>query len=198
MTHVKYHTEAIVLGGTPSEEASKFLCLFTKDLGLIYAYARAVREISSKLRYSLQDFSHSHIDLVESVYGWKITSAQYITNFISVRDMLESDYMNVTTQISVLLQRLMKGEEKNETLFAHVRDGFTFLKQNHLTDSEIKNFEALLVMRILHDLGYWGEHKEHAYFLDDSFSIQSLLSKMEQKKSLVIREINKSLKATQL
>ncbi|MDP3726144.1 MAG: recombination protein O N-terminal domain-containing protein [bacterium] len=198
MTHIKYHTEAIVLGGVSSQEASKFLELLTRDFGLIYAYARGVREISSKLRYSLQDFSHSHIDLVESVYGWKITSAQYITNFISEQNAAELGHIKMATQIAVLLKRLMKGEEKNETLFTHVRDGFVFLKQNRLTDLELKNFEALLVMRILHDLGYWGEHKEHSYFLDDSSSFQILLPKMEQKKSLVIREINKSLKETQL
>lgn len=198
MTYIKYHTEAIVLGSVPSQEASKFLELLTKDFGLIHAYARGVREITSKLRYSLQDFSYSRVDLVLAKHGWKIVSALHIENLVSVREDTKPEYIKIVTHISHLLKKLVKGEEKNEALFAHIRDGFIFLKEKGLTDSELKNFEAIFVMRILHDLGYWGEHREHAFFLGNSFSLQDLLPKMEQKKSLIIREINKSLKATQL
>ena len=113
MTHVKYHTEAIVLESAPFQEASKFLKLLTKDFGLIHASVRGVREVTSKLRYSLQDFSYARIDLVTTKHGWKIVSALQIENFCSVREDIKPEYVKMVTRIPQLLKRLVRGEEKS-------------------------------------------------------------------------------------
>ena len=84
MTNVKYHTEAIVLCGLPSLEASKTLYLLTRDFGLIVAHARAVREHASKLRYGLQDLSHAYVDLVATNQGWKAVSAMPIQHYFAL------------------------------------------------------------------------------------------------------------------
>lgn len=198
MTHEKYHTEAIVLHSAPTEEASKFLYLLTKDFGLIHAYVRGVRKHASKLRYSLQDFSYTDVDLVWSARGFKVTSALLVSSLATGADVSRREYIRALLRIASLLRRLMKGSEKNETLFLYVRDGLLFAKQNIFTEWEFFNFEALLVMRILHALGYWGDKPYNARFLDHSISISDLLKEVSKEKSVMIASINESLKATHL
>ena len=198
MSHTIHHTEAIVLGNSPAQEASKFLFLLTKDFGLITAHVRAVREVSSKLRFSLQDVSYARIDLVLGKYGWKITSAEYIDHFHFLDESLGDHYAKTISHITVLLRRLIKGEERNEVLFERVLDGFMSLKKNQLTFAQLKSFEAVLVVQILHILGYWGEDPRYAELLVSPLSFPEILEHVEAKKSLVIQEINKSLRATQL
>lgn len=198
MSHTIHHTEAIVLGNSPTEEASKFLFLLTKDFGLITAHVRGIREITSKLRFSVQDFSYARVDLVLGKYGWKVTSAEHIMHFHFLDEVLGEYYAKTISHIALLLRRLIKGEEKNEALFSRVLDGCMSLKQNRLTHAQLKNFEAVLVVRILHTLGYWGEDPQYAALLVSPLSFPEILNEIEGKKSLVIQEINKSLKATQL
>ena len=74
MHHI-HHTEAFVLGSSPKGEDSKLLRLYTRELGLVYAHAQAVRKLSSKLRFTLQDFSRASVDLVRGKEIWRVTTA---------------------------------------------------------------------------------------------------------------------------
>ena len=70
-----YQTEGIVLKSVPTGEGSSYFYIFTKDLGLLVATAKSVREERSKLRYGLQPFSISNISLVRGKESWRITNA---------------------------------------------------------------------------------------------------------------------------
>ena len=73
--HHLHHTEAYVLGSSPKGEDSKLLRLYTRELGLVYAHAQGVRKLSSKLRFTLQDFSLATVDLVRGREIWRVTTA---------------------------------------------------------------------------------------------------------------------------
>ena len=135
--------------------------------------------------------------MVEPV-RWRVLNFFSVENFCSVREDIKPEYVKMVTRIPQLLKRLVRGEEKNLLLFLTVRDGFMFLKERVLTSQEFKNFEAALVMKILHALGYWGEHKELSPFLKDALPLEHLLPRVEKRRPFVIREINKALKETQL
>jgi len=109
-----YHTEGIVLGGAPVGEASKILYIFTRDFGLVSAHTRSLRELKSKLRYGLQDFSYTHIDLIRGKGGWRVTSAIPIDN-LSLAP-IRIDYFELISRVFSLVRRLVKGEECNERL----------------------------------------------------------------------------------
>ena len=118
MTHVKYHTEGIVLKNSPSGESSSHVWLLTKDFGFIAGHAQSIRELASKLRYSLQDFSHAHVDVVYGRNGWKITSAVFIRNFARAsHDGALPAGITAISNIRSLLMRLCRGEEKDDVLF---------------------------------------------------------------------------------
>src|SRR3989344_5390571 len=148
-----YQTEGLVIEGRSLGEADRFLTVFTKDFGMIQAQAQGVRKISSKLRYSLRNFSYAEIDLVQ-------------------------------------------GKEKNESLFEDILRGFSLLSNPKITIDEVNNTEFVLVLRILHRLGYWGEIDGMASLTTSPFNYL-LLNEVQPLRKKIISEINKSLKATQ-
>lgn len=81
MAHHIYTTEGFVLDSLPFGEGNSFIYLFTRDLGLVGASARSVRDIKSKLRYGLQTFCRSTVSLVRGKNEWKVTSALPKKNF---------------------------------------------------------------------------------------------------------------------
>ncbi len=192
-----YHTEALVLGGEPSGEGSRRLTLFTRELGLLSAVATSVREERSKLRYGLQDFSSSHITLVRGRDSWRITNAALILHLaVAFRDFLEA--RELFARVAKLLRRLLHGEGKNESLFRAVSDSFAYLEQ-HRHPALVAQIELVLVLRILYLLGYLAPRKEFEVFLAEPLSWNDeLFGEVSPLRALALREINQSLRETQL
>ena len=152
MHHI-YHTEALILGSKNYGEAGKYYSIFTRDLGMIYASAQGVRKISSKLRFVLQDFSYVKIDLVHGKDFWRITSASKTNELENISKRPET--FQVFVNISHLLKRLLAGEDANETLFIDLLNGLSVLEKSE-TIEELHNIEAIIVLRMLSNLGYIG------------------------------------------
>src|SRR5581483_3017973 len=109
----KYHTEALVLGSRESGESDKVFSLFTKDFGLVWARASAVRTEKSKMRYALQNFSSANVSLVKGKKGWRVTGATALRN--GGGDMHS---ISAFARTAELVLRLVHGEEQHEYLFA--------------------------------------------------------------------------------
>ena len=197
MSHHVYKTEGLIISSHPSGESNKFYYIFTRDLGLVFASAQGVRKLQSKLRYSLQDFSFAQISLVRGKNMWKITNAVYEKNFYQL--FKESDAkIFVCSQIFSLIKKLLAGEEKNEILFDIVKSSLRFLEESELNSDEIKNFECIAVLKILHNLGYLGESDSLKKFIEEQVWSLELISAMMDSKKEAIFNINKSIKETQL
>jgi DNA repair protein RecO (recombination protein O) len=196
MAHHIYTTDAFVLDSQLSGEADRYYTLFTKELGLIRATARGVRLQKSKLRYSLQDFSRSTISLVRGKEVWRITSAR-INDSLFARYREDKAVLHLVAQITTLLRRLLGGEEKNEELFTLISDGISFLEQKSYSAQELKYLEIIIVLRILNNLGYLRHVEEFKLFLREPLT-ETLLISLEPLKAQALKEINMSLKETQL
>lgn len=193
MNHI-YHTEGIILGSKDFGETSKTYIVLTKDFGMIYASARGVRKMSSRLRFILQDLTYVKIDLVQGKNFWRVTSA-------SKTNKLESICKNrhtflIATNIGKLLIRLLTGTEKNEALFTELLNGFLFLEKEK-REENYSNIEAVLVLRILHDLGYIGNHEVLQEFIETPFE-EELVFAAAQARTGILKHINKALKETHL
>lgn len=151
MSHHIYQTTGFVLGSFSTGEADCFISLLTNDLGVVSAMAKSVRNIRSKLRYSLQEGSYSRIALVRGKEIWRITDAEEIARISPVEDFGK---VRVFSAISALVRRFVHGEERDEILFEIVHDIFFFLKENHLSEEELSDTEILAGLRILAALGY--------------------------------------------
>jgi len=191
-----YSTEGIVLGGTDSGPTSRYLYIFTEKFGLIYARAQGIRALKSKLRYNLQVLSYAEIELVRGNYGWRVINVRSICNHGVFSSENTPAKIQMLCRITALLRRLLRGEEENKKLFEEVREGFKYSRR--LSDSLIHSLEIVLVMRVLYMLGYWGETETFRMLLERDLEEQGLLEEVVKIKSPLIREINKSLHATQL
>jgi len=195
-----YSTEGLILRSFDVGEASKILSLFTKDFGLLSARAQGVREGHSKLRYHLQDFSLASFDLVRGNNGWRVTSARDAENLASFPVALKRNAApRILISVSSLLTRLLHGEERNAELYSDVVSSFRILQSATVENESLKDFEALLLMRILHRLGYWGDDAVLSPFLR-SFEIEKpeTFASFAPVRRHAIRRINEALKETQL
>jgi len=193
MHHI-YHTEGIILGSKNSGEAGKYYFIFTRDLGMVYASAQGVRKISSKLRFILQDFAYVKIDLVQGANFWRITSASK-TNLLENLTK-NSGTFEVFFNIAKLLKRLLAGIEPNKTLFVDLINSLSVLEKTKEKEN-LRNIEAIIVLRILNNLGYIGENKILQNLTKSPFE-ENLIFEISKSRSEVLHQINKALKETHL
>lgn len=197
MFYHTYNTEAFILGSRPSGEASKYIYLFTRELGLIGAHAQGSRQLKSKLRYALDDLSHSKISLVKGKNSWKLTNAAPHKNLFS-QFKSEPAKLRLAANALALIKKLVAGEEKNAKLFEILEQGFAFLEQNNLSEEDVQNAEAIFMLRILNNLGYFGASKTLENFAYTDAWNQALLQEMSRERRNAIFVINKSLEASHL
>jgi len=193
MHHI-YHTEGIILSSRDHGEAGKYYSIFTRDLGMITASAQGVRKMSSKLRYVLQDFSYLKIDLVAGKNIFRLTNASK-TNILE-NICKNSNAFEVFANIARLLKRLLAGVEPNETLFLDLIHGFSILEKSQTRD-DLRNIEAVIVLRILNNLGYIGENDILKNFIKSPFEAD-LMFEVSKSRTHILQQINKALKETHL
>lgn len=193
MHHI-YHTEGLILGSKNFGEAGKYYSIFTRDLGMIYAGAQGVRKMSSKLRFILQDFAYVKVDLVQGKDFWRVTSASKTNQLEQLSKNFE--IFKVFSNIANLLKRLLAGVEQNEFLFLDLINGLSILEKSKKKE-DLSNIEAIIVLRILNNLGYIGENEIAQNIIKSPFET-NLVFEFPKSRMEVLRQINKALKETHL
>ncbi len=195
--HNIYVTEGIVLKSFGSGEADKFFIILTRDFGLIKAEAKGVRKSDSKLRYSLSDFSLAEFSFVKGREKWRVANAVSAQNFFyDLRGI--ASIQQILARVSMIIGRLVHGEEKNEILYEHVKNAFLFLAEVRPEGEFLESVEHLLMLRILHSLGYLGSSPNWGIFTSNCFFEEDLLMKMKISRREAIFAINKSLQESHL
>lgn len=173
------------------------LYIFTKELGVVHASAQGIRLLKSKLRYSLQDFSYANISLVRGKDIWRVTNASPVTaRFPHI--FSQPDYLDIYVKILTLLRRLLNGEEKNESLFELLTQAFDFLETATQKTFQPLSFECMLVLQILHNLGYGSQHSAFEEYSLPVVWTGELVSSFEPHRSRALSEINTSLRESHL
>lgn len=193
MSHHIYHTRGLILGSVPTRESNKYYRIFTEELGLVGATAQAVRKLSSKLRYTLQDFSWITVDLVHGREVWRITSA------LPEEKKSEAFQNNqvLFARACALVARLVHGEEQNELLYRELLNITSFLMNEVIPASLHMSFETLASMRILAHLGY-DKFEGYRDFVQHPEWSYELLVSFEQVRLAALAEVNSVLKETHL
>ncbi len=193
MHHI-HHTEGIILGSRNFGEAGKHYSIFTRELGMVLASAQGVRKMSSKLRFILQDFSYLKIDLVQGKDFWRVTNVSKSNMFEQV--IKDPRTFKVLANISHLLKRLLAGIEPNVILFDDLLNGLSILEKS-ATKEELSNIEAIMVLRILNNLGYIGEEESIKTFIKSPFE-KNLVFEISKNRTKILSQINQALKETHL
>lgn len=189
--YAKYQTDALILRSYPHGEADKFFSLYTKDFGLVRARASAVRGGSSRMRYGLQHFSRARLALIRGSRGWRVVGAVAESTFGQ-----NMSAISAFARIARLVERVVTGEEKNDYLFAALKEGHAALaissRESHAT------IELICVARALFSLGYLSnEALQTALFAHTAYGREELQEAEAMKKKL-LSSVNSVLSETQL
>lgn len=171
------------------------LVIYTREMGLVRAMVQGIRLHKSKLRFALQDLSHSNIDLVRGKDIWRVTSAKNINTFPYARSSKAS--LLIIARVSKLLERLCDGEESNEKIFDDLIQSLYLLDDINIENSSCEALELHLVLRIMNSLGYIGESEMLKEYLDGCIDLDKTATLLREKRS-IISHINKALNESQL
>ncbi len=197
MAYHVHKTLGFVLASIPVKEANTFVIVFTRELGLIKAQAQGTQKVASKLRYGLQKFSFSQLSFIYGKHTWKVTNVVPLENiFYLLQEKKEK--LLVCAHVSVLLQRFLTGEEKNEELFDLVMDAMLFLGENNISQEDLSSFEYLFVLRILYNLGYISGTGELEHLARGTEWGTEYLARLAKQKKEVVSAINRAISESQL
>ncbi|OGC88026.1 DNA repair protein RecO [Candidatus Adlerbacteria bacterium RIFOXYC1_FULL_48_26] len=192
--HDVISTRGIVLSKRTVGEANTLVSMLTEDLGVIRVSARSARLERSKLRYGLETLTQGTFSLVRGKYDWKLTGTQGLS-----RPFLHASIAQRKTagKVSRLLIRLIQGEEPVRDLFEVIVHGLLHISQE-TNEENLPYIEAILVLRIVAQLGYVEEKQELGVFLNTHTFSEALIEQAKKNRPLLIRSINTSLAETGL
>ncbi len=194
MAYHIYTTKGIILKRSTFGEANLLLHILTEDLGLIMASARSARLSSSKLRPALQEYADVSITCIKGKNGWKVTNVAQSGSFFYDNPKFTH---HVMSQVVSLLLKMIPGEAPNKEIFQTVKVGFNHLKT--IPEEKVSDFEVLMVLRILSELGYVVKNEETKLFLDSGEDWNDrLLQEINKHKKSILDIINKALKESHL
>lgn len=161
MSRFLYHTDGLILSSRSLGEAGRLLDIFTIRLGRVTALAAGVRELKSKLRYSLQDLTSVRLSLVASrgsfrageAGRWRIVHAES-DNLLPPRAELADEQRIIVARLLGLISRLVVAEGSRVGLYRELTASFRFLTGTRLSQASTKSYELLAVLRLLVNLGY--------------------------------------------
>lgn len=187
----KYTTEGFLVSSRTSGEADRLYLFYTAEFGMILASARSVRSIRSKLRPHIKDGVMLTLTLLKSKNRWKLLEASNESRSI---DPKEDGYKGFLRLLSAL-KTLVAGEERNDSLYASLRAAFVYLTHPR-NASEVASAECLLMIQMLHALGYGEPKNAHQY--ETATWSDDIIEKVSKDRKELVLGINKALKATGL
>ncbi len=193
MSHTIYNTEAFVISSRNSGEADKTYRLFTKDFGVITAKATGIRKVESRLRFFVQDFKYIDASLVKGKNYWRLVSARPIHELNSRKSLTTSSRIRSLQ----LVGKLSPEGEPLAELFHELVAAYTYTSSTHPKIEDLESIEALIALKILHILGYWGDKQSENDLVKSPFN-ESVVERIKATKKTIIKELNNSLRATQL
>lgn len=197
MAHHLYQTDGYILGSRPRGESNKLFQIFTRDLGLVSASAQSVRELKSKLRYSLQDYRPVKLSVVRGREMWRITGAEPGGDMPCLeRDLPRARLM----RIFALLRRMVRGEEADPALFGVIERAVAYmnLRSTEASESFWLSVECIAVLQVLRRLGHLKPVAELETYAEADGWTDSLVESLEPVRPVALRTINQSLAESSL
>lgn len=199
MAYHLYQPEAFVLDERGIGESNKIYYLLTDELGLVIARAQGVRLLKSKLRYHLDKYSCVRVVLVRGKENWRLIGSEKVEIY---RDIFShNEKLKSVIRVFSFLQKFIQGESPHLTLYQELKRALFFLKQlDPLVQGERNIFiwEQVVVLRLLHQLGYIRDLPKLSYFIEKPDWDQEILTKAEKFSPLLIKTINEAIEASHI
>ena len=124
---IRYRTLAFLLKKESFGEADEILTFYTKEFGKLKVLAKGIKKMKSKLRSAIDLFYLSEIEFVQGKIHKTLTDAVLIKKFKKIRKSLVK--LKIANSISEILDRLIKGEEKDEKVWNLLNESFGRLEK---------------------------------------------------------------------
>lgn len=134
----KYTTAAFVVDMYDQGEHDRVYKLFTREFGMIFAHAKSIRKLESKLRAHMLPRSVTRVTVVQGKETWRLVGAE--ENQLSGEGIFD---------VVILLKRFVRGGGAHTTLYDRL---IQFLMTSKGYD--IKLSRTLLYYIVLVELGY--------------------------------------------
>lgn len=190
--YCKHHTKGVVLSGKNEENDSRRVCLFTEQFGVISAKVQGARNVKSRLRGGVQDFSLGEFSLIRGRSGWKVVSMRAESNLFEIFKN-DAEKLKITGNIFGLLKKLVSEEIPSTPLFSVVSNFLDFIKG--AKKGEVILAECLTLMRILYILGYMKYDPELTIPISSSEIGTEHLNLVAPRRSRIVSLINESLRS---
>lgn len=184
------------MSAVPAGESNRYMHVLTKNFGLIGANVQGVRELRSKLRFSLGLFSHAELALVRGKDVWRVTSAIPLQSYEAL--FFDKEKLHIFARIASLVRRLVVGETEHTALFDFIFRAALFLATEKLTAKELLYTEALVALSILDVLGYGEKTSQLNHFVGLPPIDKKLLIAFEPEYAKAVSSISRSLRESHL
>ena len=156
MPHYLYQTESFIIGSRGINDGSRLLDLLTQDLGRVSVLAQGSRELRSKLRYRLSDFTFFHASLVRGREFWRLGGAEPVLTIKADSLTADPEQRTLVARLALLLRRFLVTNESSidRQLYSEIRSAIAFLTERNLSAEEMERYEVAVVWRLLAKLGY--------------------------------------------
>jgi DNA repair protein RecO (recombination protein O) len=135
---VYYRTQGFIFKKKDILEADRVFSVFTYDFGRLEIFSKAIRKITSKLRGGIEIFSLSEIEFIQGKNSKTLTDTITIEKFSNiVRDPVR---LKISYRIGDILDSFIKGQEKDELVFALLEETL-----NKLDNFKIKIFNIQMI-----------------------------------------------------
>ncbi|MEI8062068.1 MAG: recombination protein O N-terminal domain-containing protein [bacterium] len=174
MSHHIYNTKSFVIDTIPSGESDYMVVMYTEDFGLISAIAKGLREMKSKLRYSLQKLSFGTVALVRGRELWRVTNAS--TDISLFNKALHLSARDSLASLLKFVQRFCQGEDRNDDIFESIKNysSLIFRNQRDLSAVDLEIAQLVTKLRIMYSLGYVKNSAVNKNILTELYTIENI------------------------
>jgi DNA repair protein RecO (recombination protein O) len=176
MSHHIYNTKAFIINNFPSGEADSIIVMYTEEFGLISAIAKGLRDMKSKLRYSLQELSYGTVALVRGREFWRVTNAA--TEISLFNKALAPSFRNTLASTLTFVKRFSPGEDRNNDIFESLKQisSFLFRFQKDISAEDASIVVLVTELRIMYSLGYIKNISTSKNILTESYTLENIKS----------------------
>jgi recombinational DNA repair protein (RecF pathway) len=185
-------TDAYILSVASRKESDSLLICISDEYGLMYVNVQGARKEASKHRFIAQPYTFARVTCVEGKVGWRLTGISEIEK-IKTEELILPLYIRV----GLLINKLVHGEEKGN-IYSILYNAYISISQIIFTEENLGAIERIIVLRVLHELGYIGESSLVEQCLQSRDISKMTIEHVRAHKKQITAIINTSLRASGL
>ncbi len=168
--------------------------MFGREVGLVAGKVQGGRTLASKLRGGVQDFTIGNFSLIKGKNEWKVVGARADGSiFESVQHNEEK--VQIMGHVLNLIKKLVEEGIGSHELYDRVKEFMLYLPR--LASNELKSAECLILLRILHKLGFLRADPDLVICLEEQGITDKALTTIQTHRHKTVSLINESLEAAE-